>query len=332
MKTKTFTPPHFRPVWLKLFAIFLSSNLLFFGCDQAKDEISPGEMSTTQVQTVKSANAEEDKDEKYKTDKTGQYVSKDVQVTGYDGTTRPTRPKYDALYSSSSQATTSSEEPIDDCPSCPTYDEPCIDCGTGGGTYTPPTVTSTFVSSEGFGYASYPNNYQYNPTNAIQDLKITKGSSSSVGPLSGYFKINADLNRGAGGQYIYLQFTRDPSKVVGSSNWVSDGVVGRYKPVKGIIIKSSTFGGPNGWANEFSPPVEVKDAFGYHTPDLNDGAGGKYIYAFQEKYNPNKTIVYEVGVLYGSSSSIQPPAGWTRISGDLNEGAGGDYIYFCVKY
>ncbi len=175
MKTKTFTPPHFRPVWLKLLAIFLSSNLLFFGCDQAKDEVSPGtgEVSATQAQTVKSANAEEDKDEKYKTDKTGQYVSKDVQVTGYDGTTRPTRPKYDALYSSSSQATTSSEEPIDDCPSCPTYDEPCIGCGTGGGTYTPPTVTSTFVSSEGLGYGAFPNNTTY----AIYDLKIIKGSS-----------------------------------------------------------------------------------------------------------------------------------------------------------
>lgn len=42
--------------------------------------------------------------------------------------------------------------------------------------------------------------------------------------------------------------------------------------------------------------------------------------------------VKEVGVIYGNSSSIQPPSPWVRVGSDLNKGAGGDYIYFCVKY
>lgn len=88
-------------------------------------------MAATQTQHAKASN---DKDEKYKTDKTGQYVSKDVQVTGYeDGRERPTRPKFDAA-----EAIGTMSEPIE---------EPCdpnvSDCG--GTTYSP---TKIFVSSE----------------------------------------------------------------------------------------------------------------------------------------------------------------------------------------
>jgi hypothetical protein len=41
--------------------------------------------------------------------------------------------------------------------------------------------------------------------------------------------------------------------------------------------------------------------------------------------------VTEVTVIYGGSSGIQPPAGYTKINVDLNQGAGGDYIYVCYK-
>ena len=35
-----------------------------------------------------------------------------------------------------------------------------------------------------------------------------------------------------------------------------------------------------------------------------------------------------LGTIWGNSSSISAPAGWTKIAGDLNAGAGGLYIYF----
>jgi hypothetical protein len=41
--------------------------------------------------------------------------------------------------------------------------------------------------------------------------------------------------------------------------------------------------------------------------------------------------ISEVTVIYGGSSGIQPPAGYTKIPVDLNQGAGGDYIYLCYK-
>ncbi len=322
MKNKTFTPPHFRPLWLKLFAVFfIAASTFLWSCDKADEAVKPGALTTTQAQTIKSGKDKEDKDDKYKSDKTGQYVSKDVQVTGYeDGAERPTRPKYDAAGIGSK------------------YITPCEECGPIGGGTTPTTPTSTFVSSEGFGNSVYPNSYYYNPQNFIQDLKITKGSSSSVGTLDGYYKINVDLNRGAGGQYIYLQFTRDPQKVVGSNSnpgaWVNDVRIGWMVPVRGIVVESQNIGPANDWPDLQTPPIEVKDILGYHCPDLNDGSGGKYIYAYQKKdsWNTGLPYVKEVGVIYGNSSAIQPPDGWERIPGDLNEGAGGDYIYFCVKY
>jgi len=41
--------------------------------------------------------------------------------------------------------------------------------------------------------------------------------------------------------------------------------------------------------------------------------------------------ISEVTVIRGSSSNIQPPAGFTRINADLNANAGGDYIFVCYK-
>ena len=287
------------------------------------------------MQNVKSGKEKEDKDDKYKTDKTGQYVSKDVQVPDYNGKERPTRPKYDISDYSTEQMATLSAECLD-CDVILPPEDPCCGGGGGGGS----TASSTFVSSESLGgYAYYPYQYYYNPNNYIQDLKIIKGSSSTIGTsdLPGYIKIPVDLNKGAGGKYIYLCFTRDPEKVQGSSAnpgaWVNSERIGKRVPVRGIKVKLQSTGPANAWPDDWTPPIEVKDGLGFHCPDLNDGAGGKYIYAYQQKDSWDTALPYvkEVGILYGNSSSIQPPAGWERIPGDLNAGAGGDYIYFCVK-
>ena len=79
------------------------------------------------------------------------------------------------------------------------------------------------------------------------------------------------------------------------------------------------------WAETPHPPIN-SDYMKF--PDLNDGAGGRYIYGYQSR-RPGTPI--ELGVLASNSSSTQPPTGWTKAGGDLNEGAGGDFIYFCIK-
>lgn len=279
---------------------------------------SATELKASQAQDAK-------KDDDYKRDKTGQYVSKDVQVPDYGGKERPVRPKFDAADAIFSMALPPPEEPCDGC--------------NGGGTYTPPApvLVSSEINTDSY---VYPYQSYQNPANYIYDLKIIKGSSSSIGTsdFPGYYKINADLNKGAGGKYIYLVFTRDKNKVVGSSSWVNDGMKGSSNPVRNIYVRSNSFGyGFNMVPTNCAAPLETKDAFGgYHQPDLNDGSTGKYIYAWQEKcdtYTPGYPYpIREVGVIYGKSSSIEPPAPWIKIPGDLNEGAGGDYIYFCIKY
>lgn len=42
-------------------------------------------------------------------------------------------------------------------------------------------------------------------------------------------------------------------------------------------------------------------------------------------------IISEVAIIYGSNSSIQAPAGYTKVNTDLNLQAGGDYMYLCYK-
>jgi hypothetical protein len=154
-------------------------------------------------------------------------------------------------------------------------------------------------------------------------------------------RLNADLNKGAGGQYIYFLFTRD-------ANTVQEGIeyqkVGNYTDAQSVAgfltANGSNFGQPSTptyywpiWNANNNPNI-------YWNPvDLNAGAGGKYIYSYQSKdystfdngvvnYHPGFT---EIGVLSGNSDTIMPPTGWIKYPADLNEGAGGDYIYFCYR-
>ncbi len=41
--------------------------------------------------------------------------------------------------------------------------------------------------------------------------------------------------------------------------------------------------------------------------------------------------ISEVAIIFGFNSSIQAPAGYTKVNVDLNTGAGGDFIYVCYK-
>ena len=61
--------------------------------------------------------------------------------------------------------------------------------------------------------------------------------------------------------------------------------------------------------------------------DLNEGAGGKYIYPVKSwTYDPVKAITEFEFV----QDTVCPP-GFLRLEQDLNEGAGGKYNYLCIK-
>jgi hypothetical protein len=208
----------------------------------------------------------------------------------------------------------------------PSYYYPPIDDGGGGGGGGGSTTTSIFKSSVGVGGYG-----------AIRDLKFEKGGSSNQTPLDGYYLIPADLNKGAGGTYIYLTFTRDDSKVQARDHcgWGEGGYVTHLFAEDFNWFDSGGYKGVCVGMGYPSTPIweytgDYVFGWPWKHPDLNDGAGGRYIFAWQQKVAGTAPI-QEVGVVSGSSSSIQCPSGWVRDNQDLNEGAGGDYIYFCYK-
>lgn len=266
-------------------------------------------------------------------DPTGQYVSKATVCAEKPASERARRPKFDqaagvpaglvirasgavALPTGHSREADPDDPPVV-CPmGCP---------GTGGGT----GVTSTFTTSQNQGGSGQ-----------IHDLKLVgSGSSTSRAEAlnSGYTLLDADLNKGAGGAYVYFCFVRDAANVLsgleyyqGQPNSAPLDVLTSFATKKGTPTK------PRADARYFdiwSPNQNPYPYWGY--VDLNAGASGDYIYSFQSKSNqvqPFTGYVSEVGILSGNSAGITPPAGWVKYPQDLNEGAGGDFIYFCYKY
>lgn len=274
-------------------------------------------------------------------DNFGQYVDKKTQVAD-DGGIRPIRKEVDLSLRKTKKIVKKGENgeiityliPYDgDCP------PDAIDCGGngGGGGY---TYVSSFISSENIGRFD---NLQQNPYDHITDLEFAKSSYASVSSQPGYYKLDADLNKGAGGKYIYMCFTRGNADAHGFSGypWSRTGPV---TMLAASATSTSIHSRPYGYANIMNPtgtPVVNE----YKVIDLNDGAGGKYIHGYYSKTSspsdlsprqnaptPRLAVVEEVGIVSGNYSGVRPPDGWFYDPTNLNEGAGGDYIYLCWKY
>lgn len=163
----------------------------------------------------------------------------------------------------------------------------------------------------------------------VGDVKVIAGSSSSVSCGSGWTKTNfigsgdpADLNRGAGGAFVYLcvRYTNRPTFVA------LYAVAGDATDV------------PCQHPSHFKVPG-----------DLNKGAGGKFIYFCVADDSGYWLTGSHIGnwiyfVRVGSTGIAHHQAlntarqdcddNWTYQLSivDLNEGAGGDYIFTCVRY
>lgn len=274
------------------------------------------------------------------TDPNGQYVSKGSQVAISKSGTRLQRPKFDASSANypawyGEQVAKEQAATLKKGTASRILPDPCPNGDCGGLPPPAPTVYTTFVSSEGVA----PYTGSDNPNGYIWDLKIVKGSTSSEQPLAGYTKIDADLNRGAGGSYIYLTFTRSPFQTrLGDETgygWTQSQISG---PVRGLQALTQPTGISVGWIWGATPPPGFVPIWSpnpipgstWKQPDLNDGAGGSWIYGFQFKEYQSGPV--EVGIISSTSSRPVPPANWTAdYTQDLNEGAGGAYIYFCTK-
>jgi hypothetical protein len=269
------------------------------------------------------------------TDPSGQYVAKGtpgaVDAAGH----RLSRPKFDAktpAFARHYRLRTRAVAASGSNESTPTanYVEPCDPCIGGG-----PTVVSTFTTSETLGGSGN-----------IHDLKLVGDATSPSRARvlnNGYTMLEADLNRGAGGAYIYLCFQRDAANVLNGLEYYQG------QPYSGPNDFLTNFQTQNGsltnkpLANTYFFDIwqPNQNPYFYWGPlDLNAGASGEYIYSYQSKTpivinSTGGTDLWpsysEIGILSGNSSIINPPAGWTKYPHDLNEGAGGDYIYFCYR-
>ena len=132
----------------------------------------------------------------------------------------------------------------------------------------------------------------------ITHLFVIYGQNTA--PPFGYSKISIDLNKGSGGDYIYLCYKK-----------------GVRNPITGLTVSadgSSSFALQSGYTRIYS--------------DLNKNVGGDYIYVDYTR-QPDLPPIHDIQVIYSSGSAIYPSRYWVRITTDCNKGAGGKFIYIC---
>lgn len=142
-------------------------------------------------------------------------------------------------------------------------------------------------------------------TDFIRGLQIIYGSGS-IAP-SGFEKINVDLNYKAGGEYVYICYSRNSI---------------HGPPITDIQV----FAGD-------SPSFPVQDGYTEVPGDLNKGAGGKYIYLhYTRSREDGLQPVREIGVKQAPNIYAYPLRNWVRVDQDCQEGTpGGWFSYVCLK-
>lgn len=142
----------------------------------------------------------------------------------------------------------------------------------------------------------------------LSDKKKTNAVAQSY---AGYTIINSDinkdLNKGAGGNFIYIAYetTKDPKQAITSI---------------GITY------------NDF----DLGSKFKKNTHDLNTGANGSFIYIWTSKDKSFGKPIKAIDIFYGKGCDI--PEGFsvikyndTKDRAELNHHAKGDFIYIAIK-
>lgn len=126
-----------------------------------------------------------------------------------------------------------------------------------------------------------------------------------------YNLIPVDLNEGSGGKYIYLVYSKDPN---------IEGARGYYNIHINIGLSQNLQ--PGEW-------VTGDPALGIMA-DLNDGAGGSYLYLHSFDNGNYFDHAIDVAIVSSTSSNVGysgPGGPWYKVNTDLNYRAGGKYIY-----
>lgn len=126
-----------------------------------------------------------------------------------------------------------------------------------------------------------------------------------------YNVIPVDLNEGAGGKYIYLMYSKDTN------------FYGHYYNLNIHHWWTSI--------DYWEDLVYDEDLYPYYPgSDLNEGAGGAFLYLFYYVAGASSQRVVDIAIASSYSPNVLfagPGGPWHKINSDLNEGAGGKYIY-----
>lgn len=161
----------------------------------------------------------------------------------------------------------------------------------------------------------------------IKDVMVIGGSENEVNSLKasltsqGWHVIDQDLNRGAGGDYIYLLYKSE------SSNGINNGYITDFyiSNAEGTAPDSRSFNGRTYHLVTYQGGTYFVNSKG----DLNRGAGGAtiHLYYTKESFTNNRFIT---GISFNSTQAGAVGVNGDTTTGyDLNKGcgAGSDYIY-----
>lgn len=142
---------------------------------------------------------------------------------------------------------------------------------------------------------------------AINDFYFEVTTYPNVTPVPGWSLINVDLNRDAGGKFIYLCYKAG---------------LDDQEAISAVMFITNSQQTPAGF-------VKIPQ-------DLNEGAGGDFIYLCYKKEITSNPI-RRVDILIGQNA--QPETGfyfvenyWSGIKQDLNQGAGGNFLWMVYSY
>ena len=145
----------------------------------------------------------------------------------------------------------------------------------------------------------------------FENIYVISGGANTIACNGNDVKLPMDLNTNVGGDFIYFCF-KYASKGETAVNGIYFTNVSNPTPQSGYTLIG---------------------------PDLNDGAGGKYIYTFIRKGSTDVIKKFRLSMSFndGGTNAIANcidsynDNGYTIAGPDLNDGAGQPYIYACYK-
>jgi hypothetical protein len=150
------------------------------------------------------------------------------------------------------------------------------------------------------------------------DIVVLYSDDGYCEPPPGFWKVPYDLNKGAGGNFIYLAtksvHRQDP-------RLLEDGPNGLGTPITDLCVIT-------GRSKDIQAPVGYTKVEG----DLNYGTGGNFVFLCYHRGQLAEPVSELFAMGGKTNEMLAPPPGYAKIDADLNSGAlMGEKITICVR-